>query len=1026
MLLHKNKLRLAVAMLLISACDVPADNGSEELEKIQIIDGVTFETGDWIPDLIAGQKGVSRGNHRAVVVIDSDSVIDNTEVVWAHIPWRRSDSHPEEKGFILVDAATDETVGNAVAVRIENESGDIVFQPRAGSNTYHVYYLPYETSGGYYPSVSYLPPTEAAESDWLNSLGHLSGETLGQLPKATTIRIQSINHFHSFVPMEIIATTAETADLLSEDVRAFYLFPEDRKRSIRMRSYLPTRWVERGLTDVFDGEARRGEYYTFQIGVFAPNQSLENVTVSFSDFLEKGGASIARTEFTCFNTGGIDELGNSFQKRLNIDEGRVQPLWIGVQIPDHARARDYRGTITISADQLPPQTIDATLRISRTHAVNRGDNNPEMMSRLRWLNSTIGTDPDFVIEPYVPVTVDERTLRILGRDILLGDTGLPTHIRSYFTPEMTGFSDEPNDILARPIDLVVRRGKTIESWTSEPFAVNPIARGKATWTTRSESEHFSMIVNGTVEYDGMLDYKIELVSKEDVDVSDIVLPISYQPDAAQYLLGLGFKGQKRPESIDWKWEIEKHQEGLWLGDINKGLQFVLRDQNYERPLNTNFYQTQPLNMPVSWQNSGEGGIRLETLSDQVIVRNYSGPRRMTPADTLHFNVRFLITPFKPLDTRSHFNTRFVHKYIPVDSVRALGGTVVNIHHANEINPYINYPFYNLDLQSAYIDEAHEKNIKVKLYNTIRELTYKSHELFALRSLGDEILNDGDGGGHSWLQEHLHDSYYSAWHAYRVDDAAILNKGTSRWTNYYIEGLNWLAEYQKIDGLYLDDIAFSRETVKRMMSVLHQHRNEVVIDLHSASQFNPRDGFINSAMLYMEHFPFISRLWFGEYFEYDADPDYWLTEVSGLPFGLMGEMLQDCGRPYRGMLYGMTTRYYGDCDPRPVWKMMGDFEIEDSRMLGYWLESSPVRTDHDRILATTFVRDGSTLIALASWSSDGEDIRLEIDWGELGIDPSSVISDVPAVEGIQPFRTLDLTEPIRIEKEQGLFIRLRRQ
>ncbi len=171
-----------------------------------------------------------------------------------------------------------------------------------------------------------------------------------------------------------------------------------------------------------------------------------------------------------------------------------------------------------------------------------------------------------------------------------------------------------------------------------------------------------------------------------------------------------------------------------------------------------------------------------------------------------------------------------------------------------------------------------------------------------------------------------------------------NKGTSRWTNYYVEGLSWLAENQHIDGLYLDDIAFSRETVKRMVAVLHEHRDEVVIDLHSANQFNPRDGYINSAMLYMEHFPFISRLWFGEYFEYDQDEDYWLTEVSGLPFGLMGEMLQDGGHPYRGMLYGMTARLYGDVDPRPVWRMMDEFGIADSRMLGYWLKDAP---GHDR-------------------------------------------------------------------------------
>ena len=223
--------------------------------------------------------------------------------------------------------------------------------------------------------------------------------------------------------------------------------------------------------------------------------------------------------------------------------------------------------------------------------------------------------------------------------------------------------------------------------------------------------------------------------------------------------------------------------------------------------------------------------------------------------------------------KEHFNTRFVHKYLPVDSIKNLNGTVVNVHHANEINPYINYPFYNIDKQKDYIDEAHSKGIKVKLYNTIRELTYKAHEIFALKSLGTEIYNDGKGGGHSWLQEHFKENYHSAWHAVRVNDASILNKGTSRWTNYYIEGINWLAKNNFIDGLYLDDIAFSRSTVKRIANVLAKNRDSFIIDLHSANQFNIRDGFINSALLYMEHFPFVTRLWFGEYFEYENQPDY---------------------------------------------------------------------------------------------------------------------------------------------------------
>jgi hypothetical protein len=45
-------------------------------------------------------------------------------------------------------------------------------------------------------------------------------------------------------------------------------------------------------------------------------------------------------------------------------------------------------------------------------------------------------------------------------------------------------------------------------------------------------------------------------------------------------------------------------------------------------------------------------------------------------------------------------------------------------------------------------------------------------------------------------------------------------------------------------------------------------------------------------------------------EYDKDEDYWLTEVSGIPFGLMGEMLQDGGH--------LTVDYYMDDNPY-VWR-----------------------------------------------------------------------------------------------------------
>ena len=1008
----RRELVAAAAALLLAACAGRSGDADayDAPEISNVVDGVIFEAGNWEPHLGAGAVGRSGGNHRAVVVIDDAG----GDVVLATIPWRRRDADTAAKSIVVVDAASGEPVANAAALRVENALGDVVFQPNPGSSTYHVYYMPWESTGGYYPKITYPILESTADAEWE---ARARAAQPGDLPRARTTHIQSVNDFHSFFPMEVIATEAETETFMAAAADGWAVVPEHRDYPVRMRRFIPFHWVERGVTSRFAGTASRGEYFTFQLAVVAGAAALNDIRVAFEGFPEELSGRL-----TCFNCGGVDERGESFERDLAVPAGFVQPLWIGLDVPEDMRAGEFSGDVEVSSGNRGSKTVSVSIDVPRRRAHNRGFDSPEKQTRLAWLNSTIGGDPDFIVDPFLPVSVDGHSLSILGRTIELGPSGLPEQILSFYSPELTHFLDTPQPLLSGPVSLAIVVGGKTERPAPSEYEVTRQARGRAEWTAASSSERFEMRLEGALEYDGMLDYRMTLRALRDVRVDDIALPISLLPDAAEYMLGLGFRGGKRPRQVDWKWKVENHHEGVWLGGVNKGLQYVLRDDNYVRPLNTNFYQNQPLIMPESWYNDGRGGIRIETGANDVTATNYSGPRRMAAGDTLQFNIRFLLTPFKPIDTGTHFRTRFVHKYVPVDSVRAWGGTIVNIHHANEINPYINYPFFNLDKQTKYIEEAHEKGIKVKLYYTIRELTYRAHELFALRSLGDEILNDGEGGGHSWMQEHLESDYHSAWHAWRVDDAAMLNKGTSRWTNYYVEGLNWLAENQHIDGLYLDDIAFSRETVKRMVSVLHRHRDEVVIDLHSANQFNPRDGFINSAMLYMEHFPFISRLWFGEYFEYDRDEDYWFTEVSGLPFGLMGEMLQDGGHPYRGLLYGMTARLYGDVDPRPVWQMMNDFGIDESRMLGYWLADAPVTTDHPRILATAYVRTDGLLIALASWSGQDETVKLTLDDEALnGFTVTRAYA--PAVEGLQPAADVDLSR-VRVPANRGLFVLVR--
>jgi hypothetical protein len=120
-----------------------------------------------------------------------------------------------------------------------------------------------------------------------------------------------------------------------------------------------------------------------------------------------------------------------------------------------------------------------------------------------------------------------------------------------------------------------------------------------------------------------------------------------------------------------------------------------------------------------------------------------------------------------------------------------------------------------------------------------------------------------------------------------------------------------------------------------------------------------------------------------------------------------------------MLYGMTARLYGEVDPRPVWQMMDDFGIDESRLLGYWLPAPPVETGDPRILATIYQRDSRVLIALASWADEDVTIGLRLS-PELSAGWSGARALTPAVEGLQQAATVDLARLV-IPANQGLWV-----
>ncbi len=230
-----------------------------------------YRIGRWAAD--------SFGNHRAVVSVEAAA-----PAVWAHLPWRRPDLHPESKAVWVVDAKTGQRVMNVARGSINRESGDIAFEPTSGPGEYFVYYLRYAGSvTSNYPKLTYPGPDSTAAAAWL---ALFDPRQLDRLPPARLVAFEAADTLDSFYPMQVIATKAETDRVLARSPSSpFLIFPEDRTHPIVMPADLPARWVGRTGPPTFSGTAFRGEFYAFQLGVWAARVPLADVRVEFAPLM---------------------------------------------------------------------------------------------------------------------------------------------------------------------------------------------------------------------------------------------------------------------------------------------------------------------------------------------------------------------------------------------------------------------------------------------------------------------------------------------------------------------------------------------------------------------------------------------------------------------------------------------------------------------------------------------------------------------------------------------------------------------
>ncbi len=141
---------------------------------------------------------------------------------------------------------------------------------------------------------------------------------------------------------------------------------------------------------------------------------------------------------------------------------------------------------------------------------------------------------------------------------------------------------------------------------------------------------------------------------------------------------------------------------------------------------------------------------------------------------------------------------------------------------------------------------------------------------------------------------------------------------------------------------------------------------------------------------------------------------------------MGEMLQDGGNQWRGMLFGMTARRPWAGDPRALWKFWDEFGIKESQMIGWWNSKCPVTTGNKEIPATVYVRksEHTALISIASWEKESKSVQLKIDWKSLGINPKKAVLVATPIDKFQPERAYKPSESIPVEPGKGWLLILK--
>ncbi len=195
---------------------------------------------------------------------------------------------------------------------------------------------------------------------------------------------------------------------------------------------------------------------------------------------------------------------------------------------------------------------------------------------LDWMDAS---DPHpMVMPPWTNITIDQKrpAIGVSGRIIELEQSGLPSQISAGETK-----------MLAAPARLAaISEGRELTLKTTpadpkaKPLAVTPnIYYSEAAWDGSLACDQFTVKVHGRIEFDGFIQYKLELACGKPVQFDSLVLDIPIAEELAWRLL-LPDGPMPLPKQDGLLWESKSSVDNdlvgtlvpyLWIGNRNCGL-----------------------------------------------------------------------------------------------------------------------------------------------------------------------------------------------------------------------------------------------------------------------------------------------------------------------------------------------------------------------------------------------------------------------------------------------------------------------